>query len=262
MNRYGQLTTWGTLTAPQIFTTICTEYSYRDLFNEQLDDDMAGDQRALILHSGKAEISFSGKVTDGSTNFLDLSGDAASITVTGLDAGVVLCSRAVERWSLGQPKTCSIQATHYQDITQGSPAAAGVTRSAFTPDQSGFAAPFISPGGKLIYGTQGLTSTGGVVHTLEITQELQLSEDDPDPTGKILGVTAHGYLRRISMDLLIRTTDTLPTKGGTLNLTGTSSTPTFISNYVITNVETRLVEKRNKMINVAAIWLPAEGFGS
>lgn len=258
MNRYGQSTiTWGTAAAPHIFKGVCTNYSYSDALTRQLDEDEVGDNRALILHSRKANISFDAKVIvgedDGSADFLDLSTGAA-VTVTGINAGVVLASRAVERWTLLQPKTISMQGTHYPDITQAAPVAAGAL-DAQTPDQSAIVAPLILPGGKLIYSTIGLTSTGGVVHMVEISQSLTLTEDDPTPDGKIPGCAAHGYVRTISMDLLIKTTDTAPVPGALLNLTA-SSAMSNIADYRVETAETRFTEKRGKMINVTAVWIP------
>lgn len=176
MNHYGQSITWGTLDAPHPFTGTCTSYSYRSQLQRQLDADENGDNYALIQHSKKAEISFEAKITQASQDehdFLDLSTGAA-ITISGVTGGGILCSRAVERWSLGQPKTASIQATHYPDMTLTSPAAAGKI-NAFTPDQSGLG--IIAPGGKLIYGTFGFNSTAGLVQRVEITQQLQITED-------------------------------------------------------------------------------------
>ena len=254
MNHYGQPITWGTLSAPHPFAGTCTSYSYRAQLQRQLDLDESGDNRALIQHSKKAEISFEARITDAShteSNFLDLSTGAA-INILGVSGGGILCTRAIERWSLGQPKTASIQATHYPDMELSSPVAAG-TMDAFTPDQTGLG--IITPGGKLIYGTHGLNSTGGIVQRLEITQQLQITEDDPAPDGTIVGAAAHGYLRTIAMDLLVHSGITMPAVGDLLNLTAVGAM-SHIANYRVESVETKFAEKRGKMISVTALWIP------
>ncbi|HSI10720.1 MAG TPA: hypothetical protein VK961_01690 [Chthoniobacter sp.] len=251
MNHYGQTITWGTLSAPHPFAGTCTSYSYRAQLQRQLDADESGDNRALIQHSKKAEISFEARITDASQDFLDLSAGAA-ITLTGVTGGGILCTRAIERWALGQPKTASIQATHYPDMSLSSPAAAA-TIDAFTPNQTGLGV--ITPGGKLIYGTYGLTSSGGIVQRLEISQQLQITEDAPAPDGTIPGAASHGYLRTIAMDLLITSSSGLPTVGGELNLTAAGSMSN-IAHYRVESVETKFAEKRGKMISVTALWIP------
>lgn len=247
-NRYGQTITWSTPTAPHPFSGVCTRYSYRDARTRQLDDDEAGDFRALIQHSQKAALEFEAKITEDSTDFLDLSA-GAKITVSGIASGTVLCSRAVERWALGQSKTASITATHYPDITGGAGASAGVALDAFTPDQS--ALGIVTPSGVLKYGTYGLGHAVGIVHGLTITQELQIAEDDPSPAGTILGATSHGYLRTI--ELLLLATGAIPATGSTLALTGA---PDHAADYKIENAELRFQHKGGKMYQINAVWIP------
>lgn len=251
MNRYGQTITWSTPTAPHLFTGICTRYSYRDARQRQLDDDEVGDFRALIQHSQKAEIDFEAKVTDESTDFLDLSAGGA-IAVSGINAGVVLVRRAVERWVLQQPKTASVQGTHFPDIVQASPVLAGTDLDAVTPDQS--ALGIVTPGGVLIYGTSGLGHASGVLHELEIAQELQITEDDPSPAGKILGAASHGYMRTIRLRLL--STGAIPATGSTLALTGA---PAHAADYKIESADTVFESKRGKMYEIGALWIPPFG---
>jgi hypothetical protein len=251
MNRYGQtIVAWGTSAAPALFTGITTDYSYRDQKTRQLDEDMVGDNRALIQHSHKADISFSAKVTDGSTDFLDLSTGAA-ITIAGIDAGIVLARRTVERWELQQQKKCSVEATHYPDMVQEDPDAAGITATAFTPTPQTALASLIFPGGKLIYGTVGLGHAAGIVHMLQVTQELTITEDDPDPAGTILGATAHGYLRSIELNILAKAA--IPAVGSVLTLTGA---PANTALYRIETAEEAFREKRGMMYTVGAVWIP------
>jgi hypothetical protein len=248
MNRYGQNIIWGTVAAPRLFSGICTSYSYREHLQRQLDEDEAGDHRVLIQHSRKAEIAFNAKVTADSTDFLDLSTGGA-ISVSGISTGAVLVNRAVERWALGQPKTASIRAVHYPDITGVSEDIGNL--DAFTPSQS---LGFLFPSSMIKYGTAGLSSGAGVVHRLEITQELTLSEDEPSPDGKILGCASHGYLRTIAMEVLTRIdTDTVPAVGNVLSITGG---PDHAAHMRIESIETRFAEKRGKMISFTAVWIP------
>jgi hypothetical protein len=252
MNRYGQLINWSTPNAPHPFSGICTSWSENDQLTRQLDETESGDQHVLIQHSAKSEISFEAKVTEASTDFLDLSTGGA-ITIAGVAAGQIIATRCIERWTLGQPKTISLQATRYPDIAAGA-ANAGVL-NAFTPDQS--ALTFLHPSGKVIYGTYGMTSAAGIIHLLEVSQELQITEDDPSPDGKILGCADHGYLRTLSMDVLTRpATDTIPAKGTVLALTGA---PAHLANYRIESVETKFAEKRGEMISFKAVWIPPLG---
>ncbi len=248
MNRYGQAITWSTPTAPHPFSGICTAYSLRDALTRQLIDDEGGDNVALVLHSSKAELSFSAKVTSDSTDFLDLSA-GASITVTGINSGIVLCRRAVERWVLQQPKTASIEATVYPDIVQAGPVAAGTDLDAFTPDQS--ALTIVHPGAIIIYGTFALGHASGVLHELTLTQELDITEDEPSPAGTILGAATHGYKRTI--ELLLLSKAAAPAKGSVLALTGA---PSHAADFLIESVETRFAEKRGKMYSISAVWIP------
>src|SRR5262245_30365271 len=147
MNRYGQAITWSALSAPHLFTGQCMAYSYDDEVEETVDEDESGDVLAVILDGRKAAINFEAKVTNVSTDFLDLSAGAA-ITVSGISTGTVLCNRAVETWRLRQPKMCSISAMHYPDLVQASPVAAGTALTTFTPTQSGLTV--VTPGSKII----------------------------------------------------------------------------------------------------------------
>ena len=252
MNRYGQSITWSTPTAPHPFSGTCTSYSYRDNIQRQLDEDEGGDNRVLVQHSRKAAINFEARVTDSSTDFLDLSAGAA-VSISGISTGTILATRAVERWALGKPKTASIQATHYPDLTQSSPTLAGTSLSAFTPTQS---LTFLQPGGKLIYGTAGITHSSGIVHGLVLTQELQITEDDPSPAGTILGAASHGYLRTIQLDILATASNAIPNAGDALTF---SAAPANCANYRVESAEVKFQEKRGKMYSLTAVWIPALG---
>ncbi|EDY16681.1 hypothetical protein CfE428DRAFT_5794 [Chthoniobacter flavus Ellin428] len=257
MNRYGQPITWGTTSAPHLSTGICTGYTYDLQAQEQLETDEGGDNVALILHSKKAAISFDARVTSGSTDFLNLHTAGAALVVAGIndsDNSCILVQRAVERWQLGQSKTISIQATHYPAMIQATPTLANAALSAFTPDQT--ALGIVYPGGVMRYGTYGLSYTNAVVHMLEITQSLEITEDDVDPTGDILGAATHGDKREISLDLLIKTGFTKPVIGNALAVTGA---PTHASNYKIKGVSQKFADQRGEMYSVAAVWIPPLG---
>ena len=249
MNRYGQVITWSTVAAPHPFSGTLTNYGYRDVFSRLTDDDEAGDLRAIIQHSRKSALSFDAKVTEATTDLLDLSSGAA-ITVSGVTGGLILASRVVERWVLQQQKTVSVQATHYPDMTHtGTPVAAGTDLDAFTPDQS--ALSIVHPGGSLIFSTYGLSHAAGVVHELEISQELEITEDDPSPAGTIVGAASHGYKRSLRLMLLAKSTRPLP--GSTLVLTGA---PDHAADFLIESSDEVWAKQRGKMYEVSGIWIP------
>ena len=250
MNRLGQLITWSTIAAPHLFSGECTRYTTRDATQRKTEEDEAGDQMALILEGAKTEISFDAKITDASTDFLDLSGGAA-ITIAGINAGVVLASRAVETWRLGQAKTASITATHYPDIVQADAVAAGNALTAFTPAP---ALTFVYPGSKIVYGTHGLTHASGIVHGLTLEQMLTITEDDITPDGKITGAATHGYMRMLSLDLLARTD--MAAKPALKSVLAITGAPAHAGGYRVESVEERYELKRGKMYAVGAVWIP------
>ena len=242
MNRYGQIITWGTLTAPALFKGIITDYSYRDSKTKQLEHDAAGDNMAMILHLHKGEISFEAKVTHESTNFLDLS-KGAQIVTSAISGGVILVRRAVETWRIGQVKRASIQAAHYPDMSHSGGGAVGEL-TAFTPDQSSLT--IVRPAGKLIYSTVGITQASGILHSLTIEQILEITEDEPSPDGKYLGATSHAYERNISLELLA--TAGKPAVDTVLALSGA---PEHGQNYIITDVDEIYASERRKCCGIA-----------
>lgn len=248
MNRYGQLITWSTITAPKPASGSVVSYSLRDAVTRQLIDGEDGDFLAAVLHSKKAELNFEAKVTSASTDFLDLSVGAA-VTVSTIPAGVVLATRASERWQLGQEKRISLTATHYPDMVLAGGAAAGTDLDAFTPDQA--ALGIVTPGDEIIYSTFGLTHASGVVHGLTLEQQLTITEDEPSPDGKILGAADHAYMRTLQLDLLA--TGAKPAVGSVLVIPGA---PNHAGGYKIESSEERLAEKRGKMYAISAFWIP------
>lgn len=248
MNRYGQSITWSTVSAPHVFTGVCTSYTYDLQKQRNLEEDEVGDIDALILHSEKAQVRFDARVTDGSDDFLDLSSGAA-VEVSGITGGVLLVSQSTERWTLMQAKTASITATHYPDVSQLTPVMAGATVDLMSPEQD--LDGLVMPGGVLTYSTIGLTHASGVVHGLTLTQTLTLSEDEPSPDGKIVGVAAHGYHREASLELLA--TSAAPAIGSTLAITGA---PARAGGYKIESVSERRAHKRGMMYTIGAIWIP------
>jgi len=249
MNRHGQSITWGTLTAPRLFTGKTKRYSYNPAVTKQFHTDEGGDKFAYTPHSLKAEIDFEAMVTADSSDFLDLSTGAA-IVIAGVDGGQILASRATETWRLGQAKTASVQATHYPDMPASDGGAAGTTLSAFTPDQS--ASQIVRPGGRLIYSTIGLTHAAGVVHGLTLDQILEISPDDDSPDGKILGATDHGYERNIRLELLAK--GDLPAIDSVLTIGGA---PAHANDYRISDAQLSFEDQRGKMYVIQAVWISA-----
>lgn len=214
----------------------------------QLEEDESGDVTCIVQHSQKATLSFRAKVTEASTDFLDLS-QGAKLMVSGIANGTVLCSHASENWALGQAKTTNVTATHYPDMTGGTGDSVEADLDVFTPDQSGLG--IVAPGNSIIYGTFGLGHANGIVHSLSIEQQLTITEDDPSPDGKILGATTHGYLRSIQLDLLA--TGPIPATGSILALTGA---PEHAGGYRVESAEVRFASKRGKMYQLTAVWIP------
>jgi len=248
MNRYGQSITVGTASAPQVFTGVCTRFDYGPQQQETLDPGMDGEHRALILHGKKRPFDFEAKITQESTNFLDLAA-GAKIAVTGMSGGTILAARAWERWTLGQAKVAGVSGAHYY-FTGGSGGSAGTDLDAFTPDQA--ALGILIPSGQLIHGTFGLTHAAGVVHGLTVTQEWTLSDDDEAPDGSIPGCTAHGYLRRIELQLLA--TAALPTESDALVITGAPDHATDFRNVSCRQTYSPVPGKL--MYSVNATWIP------
>lgn len=251
MNDYGQtISAFGTAGAPALFTGVTRDFSYADQRVRQLLPNMLGEYRALVQHSQKAAINFSAEVTSASTDFLNLANTAAMITITGIDTGVILVSRAVETWRLLQPKVCSITATHYPDMEAGAGGAAVSTLSVVTPTQTDLG--ILSPAAATIFSTFGFSHASGVVHGLELTQELTITEDPPSTDGKILSAHTYGYLKTISLDLLA--TDEPPETGTTLTITGA---PTHALHFHIETAEKMFKFLGAMMYRVTAVGIPA-----
>lgn len=247
---------WGLTSAPRLCAGIATSLRYDLHDQEQIDKGEDGTKRALIVHSTTADISFAAKVTSASTDFLDLSSTAAAITVTGAPieaGGVILVSEAVERWMQGVPKTVSISSTHFLDLDlNGGPAVVN-TLSAFTPDQSTLA--IVTPGDSLIYDTFGMGHASGVLHSLTLTQRLELKPDKPSPDGRILGVQVVGFERRFEAAILAKAA--APALRSTLALTGDA--PTHAGGFQILRVATAFDEEVGAMYTLGGLWIPGMG---
>jgi hypothetical protein len=247
MNRYGQTITWSTLTAPHPFSGVLEDYSYDDRFTRQNEEDESGEFMAAIIHSRKAELSFKAKVTSASTDWLDLSSSNAALTVSGV-SGIVLCKRAEERWELLQTKRISVDATCYPDMVQSEPVGPGAI-SAFDPAVT--TPPLVFPGATIIYSTIGLTNAAGIIHGVTLTQMLEIVEDDPDPTGKLLGAATTGYQRTMEVDILA--TGAAPANGTAFTVTGA---PSRAANFSLEGVRTAYRIKGGMMYRASAFWIP------
>jgi len=259
-NHYGQLITYGVLGAPALFTGDNMSFGYSDKVTADELEDGGSDIAAMALHSRKGELSFDGEVTDGTTDFLDLS-TGARIVVTGspggidLSGGIILAHEAVEEWSLLKRKRCSVRATHYPDAPADATGAAGVALDAFEPDQS--AIDFLFPGGTLIYSTVGFTHASGLIHQVKLTQTLQLTDDEPSPDGKILGAFSSGYKRTLSLLLLAKPANAvIPEPRSVLTITGA---PDRMANFRVISAEPKLERKKGMMFSIEASWIPALG---
>ena len=259
-NHYGQLLTYGVLGAPALFTGDNMSFGYSDKVTEDDLEDGGSDFGAMALHSRQGEIDFSGEVTSGSTDFLDLS-SGGRIVVAGspggrdLSGGIILAHEAVEIWDLLKRKQCSVRATRFPDAPADATGAAGVAMSAFVPDQS--AIDFLFPGGTLIYSTVGFTHAAGLVHQVKLTQSLNITPDEPSPDGKILGAFTSGYKRTLSLLLLAKPTDAvIPEPQSVLTLTGA---PDRMKNFRVITAEPKFERKKGLMFSIEASWIPPFG---
>lgn len=256
---YGQSIKFGVLGAPALFTGDNMSFSYRDQITSDDLEDGGDDIPALALHSRKGEISFSGEVTNGSDDFLDLS-QGACITMEGspggisLATGFILAHEAVEEWNLMRRKQCSVRAYHYPEGEVGDVMPKAGALSAFTPSQ---ALDILFPGNTLIYSTAGITHTAGLVHQLTIAQQWSITDDDPSPDGKLLGAFASKYKRTIKLLLLTKPKEAvIPAVRSELVLTGA---PSHAANYRVVSAEPRMERKKGMMYSIEAQWIPAFG---
>lgn len=256
---YGQNITYGVLGAPALFTGDNMTFSYREQKTGDKLENGGSDYDAMAIHSKKGDIEFEGEVTEGSTDFLDLS-QGARIAVEGspggidLTPGFILAHRAVEEWNLLRKKTAQVFAYHYPDgeIQGGDQGAAAGTLSAFTPEQD---LDFLFPGNNLIYSTVGFSHAAGVVHQVRLTQTWEITDDDPSPAGKLLGAFASGYHRTLSLLLLGKPkTAPIPRTGTELTLDGA---PPHMQNYRVLSAQPRLTRKKGMMFQIEAAWIPA-----
>jgi hypothetical protein len=256
---YGQSIKYGVLDAPALFTGDNMSFSYRRGVTADDQENGGSDIAAIAMHSKKADLSFSGEVTSGSTDFLNLSAGArlaveAEIAGIDLATGMILAYEAVEEWNLLRRKLCSVRAFHYPDfpLDEDTGASAGTTLSAFTPGSQSL--DFLFPGNTLIYSTVGITHAAGLVHQLRITQQLTITDDDPSPNGKLLGAFSSGYKRMISLLLLAKPADAaIPEPASVLTLTGA---PSHAANYRVVSAEPRMERKKGMMFQIDAVWIP------
>jgi len=245
MHNYGTVITWSTVSAPKPFGGIAENYSYKDAYQEERIPGENGSTAALILRLRKGDISFDSTATDESTDFLDLS-SGAGITVSGLSAGVVICTEAVEKWTKGEAKNLALKATHYPNITGSGPAAG--TLAANTPTQSGL---IIHPNAKVIWGTTGLSHTAGNVESLTLTQKWEVKEHDNGM--QYDAVRVENFERRINLDILcVGANPAPPALDSVLVVAGA---PAHAGNMVVVNHEIKWAKGREKMFTVEAMWL-------
>jgi len=249
MNLYGASLIWGSAGAPQPATCILESCDYKMSSQVHHEPDGAGDNAASVLFRPKAAISFGGTITDLTVDLPDLSAGAKiGLTHAAIVGGLVLCSSLIEEWVLDQPKKFNGAATHYPDCTAAiGDVLAGVLDG--TMVQTG---PLIHPAAALVWSTQGLTSALGTVHRLRIEQTLTLAEPKTDPL-KITAVVAHGYMRKISLEVLALPTATLPANDSVLAVTGA---PSHAAGAIITDAGWKWKRADAAMIEVEAFWHP------
>lgn len=250
MQIYGKPITWGTASFPKLFTGVTEDFSYKEAMRQSEEPDENSEIDAFIWDNLVADIDFSARITSGSTNFLDLStGLKIAITNDAITGGFVLCSEAIEKWTLGAKKTASLKARHYPNTTDvvGGPSAG--TLSAYTPGTgSPGSGVIVRPAGKVLWSTSGLSVTYGTVAELSLAQRWTLKEED-DGDGNIGTIIASKYMRTI--DLKVTATGDRPPVGTILSIDGA---PAHAVGYQITRSELigRIEDK--KAYQLSAVW--------
>ena len=242
-SQYGTALTWSTVNAPHLFSGICENYQYN---RQQAQELVPGEQEiAAIIHHGLyGDISYDATITNQSSDF-PLIQNGIQITVGAVAGGIILISDVEESWAIRQPKKASLKAKHFPDMV-GSGAAAA-TIAANTPNQT---APFIRPAGKVIYGTQGLSTGFGIVQSLKISQNVSI-ETDEDTDGKIKSAWCWKYLRKLSLEVLA--TGGRPAENSTLSVNGA---PNHAVGYIIQNVSEKYSIGGKKSYSIEGIWAP------
>jgi hypothetical protein len=246
---YGTALNWSTLNSPKPCGGIAENYTYRDSYanvGEVEDEDL--ELAAVALTGQFGDISFDGTVTDDTTDLPDLS-EGAKIAITGLATGTVLLTELVERWAINQAKTFNARASHFPKVVGGSGASAG-SFSGVSPTQT--VAPIIRPGGKVVWGTKGLTSSLGIVQSLVITQSLKLSPE-MDEAGDTVFVAASGYRRRIQLEVLALAAQSAPALNATLTVGGA---PAHGSGAFNVSVERKFTKGKGVIYTVDGLWAP------
>jgi len=248
--QYGVALKWSTVGAPKPFGCILDLFEYREKLNEFTEDDESGDLAVLKPHGRTGDINFGGTITDASVDLPDLS-SGAKITVesTETTAGTVLCAELVEEWSIGTSKKFNGRASHFPDCEGGTGASVGALDGG-TPAQ--VLSPVIRPADKIIWSTAGLSSALGTVQRLRIQQSLTLSPE-PDEHGRLTTVTAHRYMRRISLEVLGLANATRPAADSTLAVAGA---PAHAANALIMDSGIKWQRGKRALFSVEAMWFP------
>jgi hypothetical protein len=241
-------TAFGTADAPQLFSCITKRYSERPMATRQLFHDMLGKNVAAAQHSAVAEIDFEGEVTSDSTDFLDLRSGAAAIAFEGGPSGLTLARRAIERWRLGQRKSCAINAINLPDAVLGGGALATINLSAFTPAASLIALP----GDDVIYSTVGLGHAAGEIQSLTLTQSLTVQLGKPTPAMTITHAHSFGYVGEIELEILAKS-GTRPALKSTLTLTGA---PEHAAGFKVETSDVVYDDLVEAMYRITAFWIP------
>lgn len=248
--QHGTAIQWSTINSPKLCGGIAEAWTYRDNINQGEVTDEQLNIAAMALTGRTGEFSFETTITDDTADLPDLS-EGAKIAVTGIASGTCLLSEVVERWAIGQAKTGSMRGTHFPAVTGGAGADAG-TYGALTPDQTTGGIPIIRPGGKVVWGTKGLSSSLGIVQSLVITQSLRLNTET-DEAGDIVFVAVTSYMRRIQLEVLALAAQGRPAINATLVVTGGPAHSTGGFNV---NVEERFAKGRGKIYSIDGMWFP------
>lgn len=249
MQNYGKQIKWSTVGAPNPAGGLCENYSYQDRVTQDDHEADNGDHAATVIHDRQGSISFATKLTDDATVPVMADNAGCKIAITGIATGGVLLSQVVESWALKAPRRLQVSATHYPDLTAGgSDVAADLTAidEITTP-------PIVFPGGRLAWGTKGVSSALGIVQGLTITQSVRHSPESEE--GKIVCCITSLFQMSFQLQVLALAAAVRPATGQELALTAAPGR--FKTGNFIVDASERYRGAAGTIFDITARWAPS-----
>lgn len=239
MKSYGQIA-YSTVNAPHLLPGICESYTYKtadQTLEIQGEEDLAG----IVLHGRKGDISFS-STPPGTITALPLRA-GAELTITGITAGKILCTKVTAKWSRGQAMTMDATATHYPHITAAGVGTIGL--ATITLAQGSGDSALILPTDKVWFGTRGIPNTLGIVQSCTLEESVQAKDEADGATGNLIACILSGYKATCQLELL--TSGALPEIGAALEAFAT---------YRITSAEEKWQKGNTRSISIQGTLIP------